>query len=111
MIHNAWAEMGANAKLFYDAFRGLCRMRIAYANEKNCMYTTFALSCVTDELYDSLLKQATFWSNVAEYWEGKLELSYKWEKDYFGPEKPLEVLPAEKLETMVVYGKSLDSEV
>lgn len=26
--------MGANAKLFYDAFRGLCRMRIAYAQNQ-----------------------------------------------------------------------------
>lgn len=101
MIHNAWAEMGANAKLFYDAFRGLCRMRIAYASEKDSMYSTFALSGVTDELYDSLMKQAAFWAKVQEYWEGKLKLSYQWEKDYFGSEKPLEVIPAEKLDVTV----------
>ena len=95
MIHNAWAEMSANAKLFYDAFRGLCRMRIAYAIEKNSKYTNLALSGVPDEIYDSLLKQAEFWLNVQEYWEGKLKLSYQWEKDYFESENE----------------KSLDSEV
>ena len=95
MIHNAWAEMGANAKLFYDAFRGLCRMRMAYAREKNRMYTTFALSGTPDKLYDSLIKHASFWLNVEEYWEGKLKLSYQWEKDYFGSEKHEKPLDSE----------------
>ena len=84
--------MGANAKLFYDAFSSLCRMRIAYAIEKNSKYTNLALCGVSDEIYDSLLKQASFWLKVEEYLEGKLKLSYQWEKDYFGSknEKPLD---------------------
>ena len=38
MIHNALSEMYTNAKLFYDVFRGLCRMRIAYAIRKQKEY-------------------------------------------------------------------------
>lgn len=76
------AEMCSNALLFYDAFRGLCRMRMAYAK---CMIETL------EDSYDSRSidwviyeKQIKFWSKVQDYWKGKLELSYKWEKDYFG---------------------------
>lgn len=92
MIHNAWAEMGANAKLFYDAFRGLCRLRYEYAISK---------IVEDDEHWDHKTidcpahKRIEFWTNVAEYWKGKLKLSYQWEKDYFGSENE----------------KSLDSEV
>lgn len=83
MIHNAWVEMGANAKLFYDAFRGLCRMRIAYAQnqiEQDDMYWDHnTKNC-------DAYKRIQFWTKVKEYWEGKLNLSYQWEKDYFGSE-------------------------
>ena len=82
MIHNAWAEMGANAKLFYDAFRGLCKMRIAYAK---CMIETLEDSYDTRGIHwDVYEKPIKFWTKVQDYWKKKLELSYQWEKDYFG---------------------------
>lgn len=77
------AEMCSNALLFYDAFRGLCRLRIDYAkNKANKMLINAQLSDPTEA--ERLFQKEKFWLNVQDYWKGKLELSYKWEKDYFG---------------------------
>lgn len=79
------AEMYSNALLFYDAFRGLCRLRIDYAkNKANKMLISAQLSDPTEA--ERLFQKEKFWLNVQDYWKGKLELSYKWEKDYFGRE-------------------------
>lgn len=79
------AEMCSNALLFYDAFRGLCRLRISYANNKaNKMLISAQLSDPSEA--ERLFQKEKFWLKVKAYWEGKLELSYKWEKDYFGRE-------------------------
>lgn len=79
------AEMCSNALLFYDAFRGLCRLRIDYAkNKANKMLISAQLSDPTEA--ERLFQKEKFWLKVKAYWEGKLELSYKWEKDYFGRE-------------------------
>lgn len=78
------AEMCSNALLFYDAFRGLCRMRIKYAQ---FMSEGFAQMNINETITEEWVsKEMKFWANVKAYWEGKLELSYKWEKDYFGRE-------------------------
>ena len=75
----------SNALLFYDAFRGLCRLRIDYAeNKANKMLISAQLSA-PDEV-ERLFQKEKFWLKVQDYWKGKLELSYKWEKDYFGRE-------------------------
>jgi hypothetical protein len=77
------AEMYANALLFYDAFRGLCKLRIDYAkNKANKMLISAQLSDPTEA--ERLFQKQKFWLKVQDYWKGKLELSYKWEKDYFG---------------------------
>ena len=77
------AEMCSNALLFYDAFRGLCRLRIDYAeNKANKMLISAQLSA-PDEA-ERLFQKEKFWLKVQDYWKFKLELSYKWEKDYFG---------------------------
>ena len=77
------AEMCSNVLLFYDAFRGLCKLRIDYAeNKANKMLISAQLS-VPDEA-ERLFQKQKFWLKVQDYWKGKLELSYKWEKDYFG---------------------------
>lgn len=76
------AEMCSNALLFYDAFRGLCRMRIKYAQ---FMAEGFAQMNINETITQEWVsKKMKFWSKVEGYWAGKLELSYKWEKDYFG---------------------------
>lgn len=80
------AEMCSNALLFYDAFRGLCRLRIDYAkNKANQMLISAQLSDPPEA--ERLFQKEKFWLNVQDYWKGKLELSYKWEKDYFGRSK------------------------
>lgn len=75
-------EMCSNALLFYDAFRGLCRMRIKYAQ---FMAEGFAQMNINETITQEWVsKKMKFWAKVESYWAGKLELSYKWEKDYFG---------------------------
>ncbi len=76
------AEMCSNALLFYDAFRGLCRMRIKYAQFMSEGFEQMHINETITEEWVS--KNMEFWAKVKPYWEGKLELSYKWEKDYFG---------------------------
>ena len=75
------AEMCSNALLFYDAFRGLCRMRIKYAQFMSEGFEQMNINETITEEWVS--KKMEFWAKVKAYWEGKLELSYKWEKDYF----------------------------
>ena len=71
------AEMCSNALLFYDAFRGLCRMRIKYAQFMSEGFEQMNINETITEEWVS--KKMEFWSKVKEYWKGKLELSYKWE--------------------------------
>ena len=67
---------------YYDAFRGLCRMRIKYAQFMSEGFEQMNINeTITEEWVSKKMK---FWAKVKAYWEGKLELSYKWEKDYFG---------------------------
>lgn len=86
MTHNAWVEMGANAKLFYDAFRGLCRMRIQFADAKANEYIALTVSH-QGEFAAMTQKKANFWLHVVSYWERKRRDSVQWEKDYFGSSK------------------------
>lgn len=75
------AEMCSNALLFYDAFRGLCRMRIKYAQ---FMAEGFVQMNINETITQEWVsKKMKFWAKVEGYWAGKLELSYQWEKDYF----------------------------
>lgn len=78
------AEMCSNALLFYDAFRGLCRLRIDYAKKVIKAALDDCDAYWTEEKAEELEKTEMFWTKVQDYWKGKLELSYKWEKDYFG---------------------------
>jgi len=79
------AEMYSNALLFYNAFRGLCRLRIDYAENKANKMLISAQFSDPDEA-ERLFQKEKFWLKVKDYWKAKLELSYKWEKDYFGKE-------------------------
>ena len=78
------AEMCSNALLFYDAFRGLCRLRIDYADQVINAAIADCDAYWTEEKAEKLEKTEMFWTKVQDYWKAKLELSYKWEKDYFG---------------------------
>lgn len=88
MIHNALSEMYTNAKLFYDVFRGLCRMRIAYAKRKQKEYRLNWTLGNPDER-NKYMDKEKFWHHVQEYWQNELKESIQWEKDYFATDKPL----------------------
>lgn len=45
MIHNHWAETGVKDKLFYRVFRGLCTMRIRFADKKSNEYIAVKSFC------------------------------------------------------------------
>lgn len=85
LTRKAYLEWSINGKAYFQAFRGLCRLRIDYAkNKANKMLISAQLSD-PDEA-ERLFQKQKFWLKVQDYWKGKLELSYKWEKDYFGRE-------------------------
>ena len=78
------AEMCSNALLFYDAFRGLCRMRIKYAQFMSEGFEQMHLNDVITPEW--VQKEIAFWAKVRDYWKNKLALSYEWEKKYFNKE-------------------------
>ena len=83
MYHDIHIEWGLNTRAYFEAYRGLCRLRIDYAeNKANKMLISAQLSD-PDEA-ERLFQKEKFWLKVQDYWKAKLELSYKWEKDYFG---------------------------
>ena len=83
MYHDIHIEWGLNARAYFEAYRGLCRLRIDYAeNKANKMLISAQLSD-PDEA-ERLFQKEKFWLKVQDYWKAKLELSYKLEKDYFG---------------------------
>lgn len=79
MIHNYWAEMGANDKLLYQVFRGLCTMRIRFADKKSNEYIALAVAH-RGEFRDMARKKANFWLHVMSYWQRKHRESQQWEK-------------------------------
>lgn len=83
MIHNHWAKTGVNAKLFYQVFRGLCTMRIRFADKKSNEYIAL---CVANhgEFREMARKKANFWLHVMSYWSWKRREAQQWEKDYAG---------------------------
>lgn len=36
-IRNPWVEMGLNAKAYFEAYRGQCRLRISYARRSRAL--------------------------------------------------------------------------
>jgi len=74
--------MTSNAKMFYETYRSLCRMRIAYAqNQINFLeWETDPILMYPLSLTDAE-KIEKFWSKVKEYWKAKLENSYQLEKE------------------------------
>lgn len=77
-IRNPWIEMSLNAKAYFEAYRGLCRLRIETAS----LYEHKAWSKVDWEPHEKCRKNAEFWVRSGEYWKKKLEESFRREKDY-----------------------------
>lgn len=77
-IHNPWIEMSLNAKAYFEAYRGQCRLRIDYAS----LQEKKAWSRTDWEPHEKCKKNAEFWVRSGEYWKRKLEESFRREKDY-----------------------------
>ena len=77
-ISSPYIEMALNAKAYFEAYRGLCRLRIDYA----WLQERKAWSKVDWAPHEKCKKQADFWARVGEYWKKKLEESFQREKDY-----------------------------
>lgn len=77
-IRNPWVEMGLNAKAYFEAYRGQCRLRIEVAR----LYEDKAWSKVDWKPHEWCRKMAEFWVRSGEYWKKKLKESFQREKDY-----------------------------
>lgn len=77
-IRNPWVEMTLNAKAYFEAYRGLCRLRIEVAR----LYEDKTWSKVDWKPHEECKKRAEFWVRSGEYWKKKLEESFQREKDY-----------------------------
>ena len=77
-IRNPWVEMGLNAKAYFEAYRGQCRLRIEVAR----LYEDKAWSKVDWKPHEECKKRAEFWVRSGEYWKKKLKESFRREKDY-----------------------------
>lgn len=82
MEHNVHIEWALNAKAYYQAYRGLCKIRIFFAKVQieywEESYDTRSVR------YETMQRRVLFWTNVYQYWEKKLEESYTREKEYLG---------------------------
>lgn len=77
-IRNPWVEMTLNAKAYFEAYRGQCRLRIDYAD----LQRERAWQRVDWEPHEKCKKRAEFWVRSYNYWKKKLEESFQREKDY-----------------------------
>jgi hypothetical protein len=77
-IRNPWVEMGLNAKAYFEAYRGQCRLRIDYAY----LQERKAWSLSDWKPHEECKKRAEFWVRSGEYWKKKLEESFQREKAY-----------------------------
>ena len=79
-IRNPWIEMSLNAKAYFEAYRGQCRLRISYARRSIALLAADYISNHIDCATMSTCK--LFWSHSENYWKKKLEESFQSEKDY-----------------------------
>lgn len=77
-IRNPWVEMTLNVKAYFEAYRGLCRLRIEVAR----LYEDKVWDEVDWTPHEECKKRAEFWVRSREYWKKKLEESFQREKDY-----------------------------
>ena len=79
-IRNPWVEMGLNAKAYFEAYRGQCRLRISYARRSRALLAADYISNHID--CDTMSSRKLFWSRSENYWKKKLKESFRREKDY-----------------------------
>lgn len=79
-IRNPWVEMTINAKLYFEAYRGQCRLRISYARRSIALLAAEYISNNIDGA--TMSSRKLFWSRSENYWKKKLKESFQREKDY-----------------------------
>lgn len=79
-IRNPWIEMALNAKAYFEAYRGQCRLRISYARRSRALLAAKYISNHIDGA--TMGSRKLFWSHSENYWKKKLEESFQREKDY-----------------------------
>ena len=79
-IRNPWIEMSLNAKAYFEAYRGQCRLRISYARRSSALLAAQYISTIIDGA--TMGRRKLFWSRSEKYWKKKLEESFQREKDY-----------------------------
>jgi hypothetical protein len=79
-IRNPWVEMGLNAKAYFEAYRGQCRLRISYARRSIALLAADYISNHIDGA--TMSSRKLFWSLSEKYWKTKLKNSFKREQDY-----------------------------
>ena len=79
-IRNPWVEMTLNAKAYFEAYRGQCRLRISYARRSSALLAAQYISNHIDGA--TMGSHKLFWSRSETYWKKKLEESFQREKDY-----------------------------
>ena len=79
-MKNPWIEVGLNAKAYFEAYRGQCRLRISYARRSSALLAAEYISNSIDGA--TMGSRKLFWSRSEKYWKKKLEESFKREKDY-----------------------------
>ena len=72
--------MALNAKAYFEAYRGLCRLRISYARRSRALLVADYISNHIDGA--TMGSRKLFWSRSENYWKKKLEESFQREKDY-----------------------------
>ena len=79
-MQNPWIEAGLNAKAYFEAYRGQCRLRISYARRSSALLAAQYISATIDGA--TMGRRKLFWSRSEKYWKKKLKTSLKREKDY-----------------------------
>lgn len=84
-MSNPWIEAGLNAKAYFEAYRGQCRLRISYARRSSAL---LAAQYISNAIVGATMsRRKLFWSRSEEYWTKKLKASFKQEKDYLNGNK------------------------
>lgn len=82
MQHNVYLEWSLNGRAYFQAYRGLCKMRICFAKVQIEDWEETYDHRSTE--YETMQRRVLFWTNVQQYWEKKLKESFTKEKEYFG---------------------------
>jgi hypothetical protein len=84
-MNNPWIEAGLNAKAYFEAYKGQCRLRISYSKKMaDLAWFHCRIGNISHETEDHAYH---FWTHCRLYWEKKLKASFKQEKDYLNGNK------------------------